>query len=158
MNTLIEDLLTLARGDETVTDLERVDLAAIAEESWATVKTAGATLAITTDRTIEADESRLKQIFENLVGNVIEHGGEDVTVTVGSLDDGFYIEDDGPGIAEDARDNVFDAGFSTTEAGTEFGLRIVEQVVEDHGWEVAVADSSEGGARFEITGVEFIIE
>lgn len=158
MSTLIEELLTLARGGETVTDLERVDLAAIAEESWATVETAGATLAITTDQTIEADESRLKQVFENLVGNAIEHGDEDVTVTVGSLDNGFYIEDDGPGITEDTRDNVFDAGFSTTEAGTGFGLRIVHQVVENHGWEVAVTDSSEGGARFEITGVEFITE
>ena len=153
MDALVEDLLTLARDDETVTDTDRVDLAAVAEESWATVETADATLVVDADRTVDADESRLRQVFENLVGNAVEHGGEDVTVTVGDLDDGFYVEDDGPGIPEGDREDVFDAGVSTTEAGTGFGLSIVDQVVEDHGWEIVVSNGRDGGARFEITGV-----
>jgi len=78
-----------------------------------------------------------------------------VAVTVGALPDGFYIEDDGPGIPADERDDVFDAGYSTTEEGTGFGLSIVQQIADAHGWDIRVTDGSDGGARFEITGVEF---
>ena len=88
----------------------------------------------------------------------VEHGGDDVTVTVGTVDDGFYVEDDGTGIPEAERDEVFGAGYSTSESGTGFGLSIVEQVVEAHGWEVRVTDGAEGGARFEVTGVRFAAE
>lgn len=80
----------------------------------------------------------------------------DVTVTIGDLDRGFYVEDDGPGIPEEERDAVFKAGYSTNEAGTGFGLNIVKQVVQSHGWEIIVTESLDGGARFEITGVDFL--
>ncbi|MFC7028858.1 sensor histidine kinase [Halomicroarcula sp. GCM10025324] len=84
----------------------------------------------------------------------MKHGGADTTVTVGALDNGFYIEDDGPGIPEERRTDVFSAGYSTDEEGTGFGLSIVERVVEAHGWEINLTESAEGGARFEITGIE----
>jgi len=84
--------------------------------------------------------------------DAVEHGG--VTVTVGALDDGFYVADDGPGIPPERRDEVFEAGYTTTDHGTGFGLRIVEQIAEAHGWTIGVTASDTGGARFEITGVE----
>jgi signal transduction histidine kinase len=67
-------------------------------------------------------------------------------------------EDDGPGIAEDDRTDVFTAGYSTGDDGTDLGLSIVKQVVDAHDWEIRVTDGSEGGARFQITGVEFTAE
>jgi PAS domain S-box-containing protein len=90
-------------------------------------------------------------------GDSVEHGStnDGVTVTVGDLPDGFYVADDGPGIPEADRDRVFDAGYTTSQDGTGFGLRIVEQVVEAHAWDIEVMEGDEGGARFEITGVEF---
>jgi signal transduction histidine kinase len=66
------------------------------------------------------------------------------------------VADDGPGIPADEREAVFDAGYSTAEEGNGFGLRIVDQVVAAHGWEIAVTESADGGARFEITGVSFV--
>jgi signal transduction histidine kinase len=93
-------------------------------------------------------------VFENLFRNAVEHAGDDVTITVGTLDGGFYVDDDGPGIPEDERDRVFEAGYSTGEAGTGFGLSIVRDVVEAHGWDIRVVEGADGGARFEITGVE----
>lgn len=105
---------------------------------------------------VEADDDRLSQLLENLFKNAIEHCGNGVTVTVGAIDDGFYIEDGGPGIPEDRREDVFTAGYSTKEDGTGFGLNIVKRIVKAHGWEIHVAESSEGGTRFEITSVEFI--
>lgn len=86
----------------------------------------------------------------------MEHGGHDVSVSVGTMADGFYVADTGPDIPESDSEAVFEAGYSTSEEGTGFGLRIVEQIADAHGWEVAVTDSEEGGARFEITGVEFL--
>ena len=158
MSALIDDLLTLARAGDPVTDPEPVDLAALAASCWEHVQTADATLVTDVDRTVRADESRLRQLFVNLVRNAVEHGGDDVTVTVGGLDDGFYVEDDGPGIPGDSRDDVFDAGYTTAADGTGFGLKIVEQVADGHGWEIRVAERPEAGARFEITGVEFVGE
>jgi PAS domain S-box-containing protein len=155
METLIEDLLTLAREGESATDTNAVDLAAVVAESWATVDTAEASLALETERTIVADEVRLKQLFENLIRNAVEHGGDAVTVTIGELADGFYIEDTGAGISEADAEAVFEAGYSTNAGGTGFGLSIVQRIVEAHGWDIRVADRSEGGVRFEITGVEF---
>ena len=41
-----------------------------------------------------------------------------------------------------------------SDEGTGFGLAIVREIVETHGWGIRVTDSETGGARFEITGVE----
>jgi len=82
------------------------------------------------------------------------HGSVGVTVTVGDLDDGFYVADDGPGIPDAERERVFEPGYSTSDAGTGFGLAIVSAVVAEHGWELDVTTSADGGARFAITGVE----
>ncbi len=73
-----------------------------------------------------------------------------VNVTVGALDDGFYVADDGPGIPDDEKEDVFDRGYTTHQDGTGFGLRIVEVVANAHGWDVELVDSESGGARFEI--------
>jgi signal transduction histidine kinase len=81
-----------------------------------------------------------------------------VTVTVGRLDDGFYVADDGPGIPAERRDRVFETGYSTDEEGTEFGLDIVEDIVDAHDWSIAVTDGVDGGARFEITGLDVLDE
>jgi signal transduction histidine kinase len=79
-----------------------------------------------------------------------------VTLTIGDTADGFYVEDDGPGIPEKERQEVFEVGVSTSEEGTGFGLSIVREVVAAHGWEITVTEGREGGARFDITGIESI--
>jgi signal transduction histidine kinase len=154
METLIETLLTLAREGETVQSPEPVDLRSVSERCWQTVGTGAATVDVETDCVVYADPSRLQQLFENLYRNAIEHAGEDVTVTVGELDGGFYIEDDGPGIAESERDQVFEMGYSSVTDSTGFGLSIVRRVAEAHGWDIRVVDGETGGARFEITGID----
>ena len=50
---------------------------------------------------------------------------------------------------------MFEPGHTTAETGTGFGLSIVRDVAEAHGWSVAVTESDDGGARFDVCGVEF---
>jgi PAS domain S-box-containing protein len=150
---LIDDVLTLAREGRAVSDPEPVDLEAVCQQCWQNIETAEATLTTDVDRKIRADPARLRQLLENLLGNAIEHAGADVRITVGELDDGFYFQDDGPGIPPDDREAVFEPGHTTADQGTGFGLRIVEEIADAHGWAVRATDGDNGGARFEITGV-----
>ena len=63
---------------------------------------------------------------------------------------GFFVADDGDGIPADERDEIFDHGYTTNATGTGFGLSIVQEIVQAHGWSISVSESAEGGARFEI--------
>jgi PAS domain S-box-containing protein len=152
MGSLIDDLLELASGGDQ--EREWIDLAAFGRDCWRSVEAAGVSTSFETDQTVWADRSRLKQLFENLMRNAVEHGSDDGTITVGALEDGFYVADDGPGIPPSERDRVFELGYSSSDGGTGFGLAIVEQIATEHGWEIRVTDGENGGARFEITGVE----
>ena len=154
MAELIDDLLTLARERDTDVEPTPVALASFVEACWQNVDTGEASFVVDVEGTISADETQLRQLLENLFRNAIEHGGDDVVVSVGTLDDGFYVEDDGPGISPDKREEVFEYGYSTTRGGTGFGLSIAKQCSEAHGWEIRVTDGTDGGARFEITGVD----
>jgi signal transduction histidine kinase len=93
-------------------------------------------------------------LLENLFENAVDHGGGDVTVSVGSTPAGFYIADDGDGIDVEARQEAFDAGYTTTAEGTGFGLNIVDRVATAHDWDVDLSESANGGARFDITVTE----
>ncbi|NGM70760.1 PAS domain S-box protein [Natronolimnobius sp. AArcel1] len=152
MRELIEGILTLARQGKSIEDPEPVSLAKCATQSWEMIQTNAGELAVETTQTVQGDKSRLQQLFENLFRNAIEHGSPTVTITVGDMHDGFYVADDGPGIPVEDRSSVFDFGQTTREDGTGFGLPIVKEIAEAHGWKVRIADSMHGGARFEIVG------
>jgi len=160
MESLIEELLELARQGKAVDETDRVGLEAVVRRAWASVSTGEASLAVAGELgQIDADENRLRELLENLFRNSIDHGGPDVTVEVGALGgpaepdrtaDGFYVDDDGPGITESEREVVFEHGYTTAEDGSGLGLTIVDNIVDAHGWDVAVRDGDEGGVRFEI--------
>ncbi|ESP87896.1 putative signal-transducing histidine kinase / response regulator [Candidatus Halobonum tyrrellensis G22] len=153
---LVEDAATLAQEDDRSGDVEAVDLSPTVRDCWRNTETAEATLVVDTELTIRAVRSRLQQLLENLIRNAVEHGGDTVVVRVGGTDGGFYVADDGPGIPEGERDEVFEPGYSTGEDGSGFGLWIVSRVADDHGWEVEVTASEEGGTRHDITGVDIV--
>jgi signal transduction histidine kinase len=156
MSRIIDDLVTLAREGTMVDDPAAMDLATVVDIAWGSVDAGGATLTTDDDLgTVYADEGPLQHLLENVFRNAVDHGGEDVTVHVGRLPHGFYVEDDGPGIPESDREHVFEPGFSKSRDGTGLGLRIVERVATAHGWSVAAVESEElGGARIEVTGVD----
>jgi PAS domain S-box-containing protein len=165
MEDLIADLLALARHD-TALDRISISVGDVARSAWGTVPTGDATLAVLEGiGEVPADPPRLRQLFENLFRNAVEHasspggsgdasgrtltdGGGGPAVTVGPLDDGgFFVEDDGPGLPSD--EPVFAPGVTTADDGTGLGLAIVEQVADAHDWTVEAGIATTGGARFE---------
>jgi signal transduction histidine kinase len=176
MEDIIDDVLTLAREGTAVEEPEPVALDEVVAEAWAGVATGGASVVVETDATVQGNRRRLLHLFENLFRNAVEHGstnpasetyesgdgegatgqapanGTDVdglTVRVADLADGFLVEDDGAGIPTEDREAVFDAGFTSEPDGTGFGLNIVHEIADAHGWSVTVGEGAEGGARFE---------
>jgi PAS domain S-box-containing protein len=170
ISALIDDLLTLARQGDSVADVEPTSVTTVARQAWNTVSTNAASLAVDLDDvTVDADSSRLQQLFENLFRNAVEHGStssraqsgdavehttahdDTIEIRLTSVDGGrgFAVADDGPGIPPDERDLVFDRGYTTNDEGTGFGLAIVARIAEAHGWSATVTESDAGGARFE---------
>jgi PAS domain S-box-containing protein len=154
METLIHETLQLAKQGQMVTETQTITLSDIVEDCWKMVDQNEATLSQTGDLRFEGDPSRVRQLFENLFRNAIEHGGTDVTIRVYYEDGAIVIADDGPGIPPEDREDVFDTGHTTSDDGTGFGLAIVEEIADAHDWEITVTESWAGGARFEITGFE----
>mgnify|MGYP000306641182 CR=1 FL=1 len=154
MDDLINDVLAVARQGEKAHDLTPVSVGAVATDAFASVNEEKATLTIDSSTTVIADESRLQAFFQNLFANAATHAGPDVSIEVGIEEGGFYIADDGPGIDASAREEVFELGYTTDQAGTGMGLAIVKQIADAHGWEIDISESEAGGARFEVTGVD----
>lgn len=168
MERLIDEVLTLAQVGKTVEETQEVRLEAAANAAKNHVELNGCELIMNMppETTVRADHDRLLRVFENLYRNAVQHNDSPLQLRVGVVQNaetqpaheqqtGFYIADTGCGIPEDERADIFDSGYTTSTEGTGFGLSIVDNIVEAHDWNIHVTESSEGGARFEITGVEF---
>ncbi|MBA3742243.1 HAMP domain-containing sensor histidine kinase [Sporichthya sp.] len=173
MGLLVEDLLLLARLDQQ-RPLERVpvDLVTVATDAVHAARAADP------ERVIEVgvlgrgddppgvigDESRLRQIADNLVSNACTHtpAGTSVRVGVGAeTSDGRHwavleVADSGPGLSEEERDRIFERFYRTDDSrarrtgGTGLGLSIVAALVAAHGGDVTVTSSPGQGAVFTV--------
>lgn len=75
-----------------------------------------------------------------------------MTVRVGPLENGFYVEDTGEGIDPEEHDTVFEHGYTTGYSGSGTGLTIVSRIAQAHNWTVSLTETNEDGARFEFRG------
>ncbi|MFB6189782.1 MAG: PAS domain S-box protein [Halapricum sp.] len=153
IQAIVEDVLAVARSDPLVTDTSALPLTTVARDVWQQFDAPNASLSIESTCTFEGNRARVYRLLDHLFENAVQHGGPSVTITVGSLDDGFYVEDDGPGIDEGEQERVFEPGYSTEPHATGFGLNIVREITEAHGWQIDLA-GTDGGARFEVRGVD----
>lgn len=182
MESIVTDVLAIARQGEWVAETEPVALERAALEAWENVSTADGTMTVEDTITFDADRSQFLRLLENLFRNAIEHGTTStpvqahqdtdepdepsVEVWVGSIEDGpdetgespvqtgFYVEDDGPGMPEEIRERVFDADFTTGSDGLGIGLWVVDEVARAHGWKCVATERDGGGARFEFWNVD----
>lgn len=113
------------------------------------------------DMTVYADESLLRQVVFNLLLNAIQalpHGGA-VSVTLSKeWSNGAMMEvrDNGPGVPESSREDIFRPYFTTSKQGTGLGLAVVRHIVLAHGWDIAYMPNDGGGAVFRITGLQTV--
>lgn len=100
------------------------------------------------------DEQQIRQALGNLVRNAREAMGKGgrLTIVLRQLDDAteLVVEDTGPGIPDEIRQNVFDPFFTTKNRGTGLGLAITRQVIESHGGAIACEAVEPHGTRFRI--------
>jgi len=157
MDELVDELLALVREGDAVGAQEPVALEDVSRRAWRSVSAGEATLRCETTLTFAADPSRLQELLENLFRNAVQHCESGVNLTVEPIESpdvvGFYVADDGPGIETEQTERLFEWGYTSEESGTGFGLAIVGQIADGHGWDVAVTDSDDGGTRFEFTGL-----
>lgn len=111
------------------------------------------------DRTVMADEPLLRQVLFNLLLNAIQSTGDNGIVRVRLQDDrrgelSLAIEDNGPGVPEELKEEIFRPYFTTRDQGSGLGLAVVKQIVLAHGWEIHYVRNEMGGATFMITNIK----
>jgi PAS domain S-box-containing protein len=166
---MIDVLLVMTRGGDPSIDAELVSLGEAASEAWADVAADRSRLEVETDGQVEVESHHLQHLLQNLLQNAVEHGStsqrpkdddsagysdDGVTVRIGTMEDGFYVEDNGEGIPEADRERIFEAGYSSDDTGIGLGLTFIAQLAEIYDWECNLAESEEGGARFEFWNVD----
>ncbi len=165
MGLLVDDLLLLARLDQgrPLEDGE-VDLSAVAADALDAARVVEPDRTISADLgavvTVRGDRNRLRQVIDNLLGNVRMHTppGAPARVRlyaeVGSAV--LEVEDSGPGLSPDAAEKVFERFYRVDEArthesgGAGLGLSIVDAIVAAHHGSVTAANRPEGGAVFRV--------
>jgi signal transduction histidine kinase len=167
--SLVEDLLALAASDATGLVLQRtsVDVADLVRD---TVRGAMA-LAAQHEVTLVADapgpalaqvdRARFTQVLLVLLDNAIDHApaGSAVTASVRREDRrvAVTVEDEGPGVAADEREAIFEpfssgsAGRRRRRGGTGLGLSIARRIVDAHGGSIEVSPVGGRGARFTVS-------
>ena len=164
LQDLVESLLLLTRLDENgaVVARESVDLDDLAladAKRLRELKTLDVDTSGVGPGRVDGDERMLARALRNLTDNAARHATSRIAVAVRVQGDvvELSVDDDGTGIPEDQRDQVFerfvrlDEGRARDAGGSGLGLAIVSEIVRAHGGTIAIADSPLGGARFVIT-------
>ena len=165
MGTLVEDLLTLARLDETpALKRESVDLAALArdavEDAHATAPERRIGLDAPGPAVLSGDPHQLRQVLANLMRNALVHtpGQTPIEVSVGQDLESvtLSVRDHGPGLPSGSSERLFDrfwraeGGRERGRAGAGLGLAIVGGIVEAHHGQISAANVPGGGAQFSV--------
>ena len=164
MGTLVEDLLLLARLDQSrAIEFNPVDLAHVIEETVASASAAGPSHPITVEMPKElfvlGDSGRIYQVMTNLLANARVHtpAGTGIHVLARQEEDGVYISvaDNGPGLSEEDQKRIFERFFRadpsrqrTSQEGSGLGLSIVDSVMQAHGGKVGVISKPGQGTTF----------
>jgi signal transduction histidine kinase len=147
-----QDLLTLARGElDRAPDLSVVDLAEVAR--GVTGAYPGVAFAADgADARVFAQPDRLRQVARNLVRNAVQAAGaERVRVSVeGGPEVRLRVDDDGPGMAPEALERVFDRYVSGRSGGVGVGLTVARRIVASFDGRVEARSEPGRGATFEV--------
>ncbi|WP_435361723.1 ATP-binding protein [Haloarchaeobius sp. DFWS5] len=145
----------MVREGHIVTEFSSVSLVDCAERAWERLDRVDSTLVIDEETgTIQGDEARVQFLFENVFQGMLLLGDDDVNIRVGTLENGFFVEDDGPGILRDERKVMLGEGYNPSKRGTALIVNIVQLIATVHNWEVALTERTDGGLRVEFTTLQ----
>ncbi|WP_336057122.1 ATP-binding protein [Nitratireductor sp. CH_MIT9313-5] len=155
MRSMLEGYLAFAKG-EASEDPGHLDLQALLDKLDEEARLRGATFhgKLTGDPEILVRPNAFSRLVSNVVGNAFRYADSvwvDAVHGRGSLV--ITVDDDGPGIPEDSREDVFkpfvrlDAARNQDESGTGLGLSIARDIARSHGGDVVLEDSPRGGLR-----------
>ncbi|MGQ3331074.1 PAS domain S-box protein [Halorubrum sp. FL23] len=160
LTEIARDYVETLTSDEEV-DIKPMGLRQVLTTEIALRREAHADAEISIDEPIPDVDVRanemLSSVFRNLLNNAVQHNDKDtpiVEVTAEERDDDVYMEvaDNGPGIPEDQREQIFGKGERSLESsGTGIGLYLVQTLVDQYGGEVQVEDNEPEGAVFTVT-------
>lgn len=161
MSTLVDDLLGFSVADNHRITRRWVDLKRLVDDLVGEGFGRPADIEVGSLPVIGGDETLLRQVFANLIGNAVKYTGPDGRpwVRISAHRDGelwrIDIEDHGIGIPDSQKEAVFTA-FTRADGsedypGTGLGLAIVHRIVERHGGGVRITDNPGGGSRFHLT-------
>ncbi|MDP3406906.1 ATP-binding protein [Bosea sp. (in: a-proteobacteria)] len=155
MARMLEDYLAFARGDAGETAVE-TDIRGLLEELKSDAERQGhqTELTVVGDPLVVVRPDAFRRLMTNLVSNAARYGDR---IAIRATHDARYlivmIDDDGPGIPQDQREDVFRPFFRLDEArnvdsgGTGLGLAIARDIARAHGGDIILADSPLGGLR-----------
>jgi two-component system sensor histidine kinase PilS (NtrC family) len=159
---VVTNFLNFARPEQVT--LSRVDLGSVARRTADDLRhelPPGTSLTVTgAFGDVQGDELFLRQVIGNLVRNAAEacaEAGIVPTIAIrGQVDDTtrtsrLIVEDNGPGVPEEARERIFQPFFTTRSRGTGLGLAIVQKIIVMHNGRVTLDAGEGGGARFDVT-------
>jgi signal transduction histidine kinase len=163
MEGLVDQLLLLARADADASwlRLSTVDLDDIVDSVVGSLDPGGVAVDSSAVEPVQlsGDAGLLEQVVRNLVQNAVAHARSTVRVSLPPVAGDravLTVEDDGPGVPADRRDDIFDRFVRLDDSrtrgrgGVGLGLAIVSEIVRAHGGRIHVDDSPMGGARFVI--------
>lgn len=150
---IVQELLDLARPHRL--EVGSVDLAVIAREAIERLTDAG-TLRDRSVRVVAgapvvvaADAGKLRQVIANVVVNAAEATAPSGTITIDARTRGdqatLTIADNGPGIAPEVKDQLFEPFVTTKPHGTGLGLAIAQAIVDAHGGRISIESSPDAG-------------
>jgi two-component system sensor histidine kinase KdpD len=161
LDDLLQSLLDLGRLERGIIVPQRTvtDVSALVERivEGVNAPTHEVTVRVGADVVAEVDPAQLERIVENFVANAVRHTppGSHIDVAAEHVADGLLVtvDDDGPGVPADRREDVFQAFVRVAQPGREtpgtgIGLRIVDQFAKLHGGRAWAEESPSGGARF----------
>ena len=168
LTDLVEDLLTASKiqaARELQLNIADTDLRALATRSAARLESQTnhpIVLSFSANfPVIRGDETRLRQVLENLLTNAIKYSPEDKTITIGGRftekSVTVFVRDEGVGIPKDQIEKVFerfyriDDKLASRTHGTGLGLYLVKAIVEAHGGEISVRSQVGSGSTFFFT-------
>jgi len=163
MQSLVEDLLLLARADERMPPSRApIDLDDLAFEEGHRLRSTTSKRVDTSGvgaARVQGDADALHRVLRNLGENAARYASSRVDIALADLGDDVVltVDDDGPGIPESERERVLqrfvrlDEARSRDDGGSGLGLSIVDEVVRAHGGSMSITQSPLGGTRIEVT-------